>query len=88
MAGGSFAGLGIFAGLFSAAMGWALQRPITRAVAWLMIVTRGLVRIGDRILVGQVKGDVKDITLTHIYMEEIGGTIHSEEKKRQNNNDS
>jgi len=34
---GSLTGIGITAGLLSAALGWALQRPITGVAAWLMV---------------------------------------------------
>ena len=76
----SWTGLGIWAGLFSAALGWALQRPITGVAAWIMVVTRRPFEIGDRILIGDTKGDVSDITLTHVHLNEIGGTIASEEQ--------
>lgn len=76
---GSLTGLGIGIGLFSAALGWALQRPITGIAAWIMIVTKRPFEIGDRILIGETKGDVVDISLTHIHLSEIGGTIASEE---------
>jgi small-conductance mechanosensitive channel len=76
---GSLTGLGIGIGLFSAALGWALQKPITGIAAWIMIVTRRPFEIGDRIIVGNVKGDVTDITLTHIYLGEIGGLVGGEE---------
>jgi len=36
--GGSLTGIGVVAGLLSAALGWALQRPITGMAAWLMVV--------------------------------------------------
>lgn len=75
---GSFTGLGIAAGLFTAALGWALQRPITGVAAWIMVVVKRPFSIGDRIIVGDVKGDVIDITLTHIILEEIGGLVNSE----------
>ncbi len=70
---------GIATGLFSAALGWALQRPITGIAAWIMVVVKKPFRIGDRILINNVKGDVTDITLTHIYLKEVGGTVASEE---------
>lgn len=70
---GSWAGLGLGIGLFSAALGWALQRPITGIAAWIMIITKRPFEIGDRIIIGNVRGDVVDITLTHIYISEIGG---------------
>lgn len=77
--GGDFTGLGVWAGLFSAALGWALQRPITGIAGWIMVITKKPFQIGDRILIGNVKGDVVDIAITHIYLREIGGTIASEE---------
>jgi len=76
---GSLTGIGITAGLLSAALGWALQRPITGVAAWLMVVIKRPFEIGDRVIIGNVKGDVVDITLTHIHIGEIGGTIASEE---------
>lgn len=77
--GGSLTGIGVVAGLLSAALGWALQRPITGMAAWLMVVLKRPFEIGDRVIIGNVKGDVADITLTHIHIKEIGGTIVSEE---------
>jgi small-conductance mechanosensitive channel len=75
---GSFTGLGIAAGLFTAALGWALQRPITGIAAWIMVIVKKPFNIGDRIIIGDVKGDVKDITLTHIVLDEVGGLVDSE----------
>jgi len=77
--GGSLTGIGVVAGLLSAALGWALQRPITGMAAWLMVILKRPFEIGDRVIIGNVKGDVVDITLIHIHIKEIGGTIASEE---------
>lgn len=76
---GSLTGLGLVAGLLSAALGWALQRPISGMAAWLMVVIKRPFEIGDRVIIGDIKGDVSDITLTHVHIREIGGTILSEE---------
>jgi len=76
---GSLASIGLVAGLLSAALGWALQRPISGMAAWLMIVVKRPFEIGDRVIIGNVKGDISDITLTHVHIKEIGGTIPSEE---------
>lgn len=76
---GSWTGLGLTLGLFSAAIGFALQKPISGIAAWVMIVTRRPFEIGDRIIIGNAKGDVKDISLTHITLKEIGGLIQTEE---------
>jgi small-conductance mechanosensitive channel len=75
----SWAGIGIGVGFLSAALGWALQRPITGMAAWIMIITKRPFEIGDRIIIGDTKGDVHDISLTHVHLREIGGTIASEE---------
>lgn len=76
---GSMSGVGIAAGLLTASLGWALQRPITGFAAWIMIVLKRPFEIGDRIIVAGIKGDVIDISLTHVHIGEIGGTINSEE---------
>src|SRR3989344_1203741 len=72
---GSWEGLGIGLGLFTAALGFALQRPIAGIVAWLIIVLRKPFSIGDRINIENVTGDVIDITLTHIHLGEVGGHL-------------
>jgi len=77
--GGDITGLGLWAGLLTAALGWALQRPITGIAGYLMVIIKKPFQIGDRIMIGTVKGDVLDITLTYIYLREIGGTIATEE---------
>ncbi len=77
---GSLVGFGLGLGLFTAALGWALQRPITGIAAWVMIVVKRPFEIGDRIIIGNVKGDVMDISFTHIYLKELGGLIGGEER--------
>ena len=76
---GTSLSLGVAAGLLTAGLGWALQRPITGVAAWIMIITSKPFEIGDRIIVGTVKGDVSNITLTHIHLKEFGGTVGGEE---------
>ncbi len=76
---GSWTGLGLGIGLFSAAIGFALQKPITGIAAWIMMITKRPFQIGDRIIIGKLKGDVTDITLTHVYLHEIGGLAPGEE---------
>jgi small-conductance mechanosensitive channel len=76
---GSLVSIGLFAGLISASFGFSLQRPISGMAAWLMVVVKRPFEIGDRVIIGTVKGDVSDISLSHIHIKEIGGTIPSEE---------
>ena len=76
---GSLKSLGVTVGILTAALGFALQRPITGVAAWLMVITKRPFEIGDRIVIGKIKGDVVDITITHIYLEEVG--VFGEEEK-------
>ena len=75
----SWAGLGLGLGLFTAALGWALQKPITGIAGWILIVVKRPFEIGDRIIIGNVKGDLVDITLTHLFLHEVGGIVGGEE---------
>jgi len=77
---GTWIELGLTAGLLTAAVGWALQKPITGMAAWIMIAIKRPFGIGDRVVIKDIKGDILDITLTHIYLAEIGGTIDGEEQ--------
>ncbi len=76
---GSWGEFSFIAGLLTVALGWALQKPISGVVAWLIIVTRRPFIIGDRVIISNIKGDVSEITLTHIFLDEVGGTIDGEE---------
>jgi small-conductance mechanosensitive channel len=75
--------LGFVAGLLTIAIGMALQKPISGVFAWLIIVTRRPFSIGDRVIVSNITGDVTNITMTHIYLEEVGGTVDGEEKSNR-----
>jgi len=77
---GSLAALGISAAFLGMIMGWSLQAPVTGIAAWLMIALKRPFKIGDRIIIAGVVGDVVDITLTHVVLNQVGGTIGGEEK--------
>ncbi len=76
----SWGELGFIAGLLTVALGWALQKPISGVVAWLILITRRPFHIGDRVIISGIKGDITDISLTHIFLNEVGGTIDGEER--------
>ncbi len=76
---GQWGDVGFIAGLITVALGWALQKPISGVVAWIILVTRRPIHIGDRVIILNIKGDIKNITLTHIILNEVGGTIDGEE---------
>lgn len=80
---GGWSGLGVWLGLFTAALGFALQKPISGIAAWLMVIVQRPFRIGDRVAIGTVRGDVAEIRLSHIYISEIGGIVPGEEKSNR-----
>ena len=76
----SLTALGVSAGFLGAALGWALQSPITGIAAWLMVMIKKPFQPGDRVIIDGIQGDVYDITMTHVYLEEVGGTASGEER--------
>ena len=80
---GNWGDVGFIAGLLTVALGMALQKPIGSIFAWLIIVTQRPFGIGDRVVISNIRGDVVDISLFHIYLEEVGGTIDGEEKSNR-----
>lgn len=79
-ASGSFALMGLTIGFFGTMLGWSLQAPIRGIAAWVMVVLKRPFRIGDRITVANVTGDVIDIQLNHILLNQVGGTVQGEER--------
>ena len=77
---GSFKTLGISAGFLSMVLGWSLQAPVTGIAAWLMLILKRPFKIGDRVIIAGITGDVMDITLTHVILNQVGGTVSSEER--------
>ena len=60
-------------GLAGLALSWALQAPIESFTGWLLNSFRGYYRPGDRILVGEVFGDVHRIDVLTTTVWESGG---------------
>lgn len=77
---GSLKLLGLTAGFFGMMLGWSLQQPVTGIAAWLMIIIKKPFRIGDRVVIAGITGDVTAITLTHVILNQVGGSIGGEEK--------
>jgi len=75
--------VGFIVGLLTVAVGWALREPIACVVAWMIIVTKRPIHIGDRVIISNIKGDISDITLMHIFLDEVGGTIEGEESSNR-----
>ena len=77
---GSIEALGISAAFLGMILGWSLQAPVTGIAAWLMIILKRPFKIGDRVIISGIIGDVVDINLTHVLLNQVGGTIGGEEK--------
>ncbi|CAN5273848.1 hypothetical protein BH20VER2_BH20VER2_12180 [soil metagenome] len=60
-------------GLVGLALSWALQTPIESFTGWLLNSFRGYYRVGDRIAVGDVFGDVYMIDVLTTTVWEAGG---------------
>ena len=80
---GSLAAMGMSAAFISMVLGWSLQRPVTGIAAWIMVMIKRPFEIGDRIIIQGVRGDVLDISPTHILLGEVGGTIGGEESSNR-----
>ena len=77
---GNLATLGISAAFLGMILGWSLQAPVTGIAAWLMIILKRPFKIGDRVIIAGIIGDVVDISLTHVLLNQVGGTVGGEEK--------
>jgi small-conductance mechanosensitive channel len=60
-------------GLISLILGFALQTPISSFIGWVYILTRAPYRVGDRIQIGEARGDVIDVGYLDTTLWEIGG---------------
>ncbi|HEX6133230.1 MAG TPA: mechanosensitive ion channel domain-containing protein [Longimicrobiales bacterium] len=60
-------------GLLGLALSWALQAPIESFAGWLLNSFKGYYRVGDRIAVGEVFGDVYRIDFLTTTVWEAGG---------------
>lgn len=61
-------------GLISLVVGFALQAPITSFIAWLYIIFRVPYQVGDRIQLGEQRGDVVQISYLDTIMMECSGS--------------
>ena len=77
---GSFRVLGLTAGFLGMMLGWSLQQPVTGIAAWLMIVLKKPFKVNDRVVIAGMTGDVTSITLTHVILNQVGGSIAGEER--------
>lgn len=72
-----FGSLATYAGFVTAGIAVALQNPILAVVAYFFLIGRYGVRVGDRVTISGVTGEVLEIGLVRIYMMELGPDGHS-----------
>ena len=73
------ASLGTFLGLASAGLAVALHDTIANVAGFLFIEARKPFRVGDRIELGAVKGDVIDIRLFQFSVVEVGNWVDADQ---------
>jgi len=69
-----FSSLATFAGFITAGIAVGLQAVLLSVAAYFFIIGRYGIRVGDRISVAGVTGDVVDIGLIRLYIMELAGT--------------
>lgn len=70
--------LSLFGGMV---IGWSLQQPLSGLFAWILVNLKRPYHPGDRIQFPKldITGDIKDIGAMYMELNEVGGTIGSEE---------
>jgi hypothetical protein len=69
-----FSSLATFAGFVTAGIAVGLQALLLSVAAYFFVVGRYGIRVGDRISIAGVTGDVVDIGLVRLYLMELAGT--------------
>ena len=71
--------LATFLGLLSAGLAIALKDPVSDLAGWLFIVWRKPFDVGDRIQIGEVRGDIIDIRPFKFTLLEIGNWVAADQ---------
>lgn len=71
--------LATFFGLLSAGVAIALREPLSDIAAWIYLVSRSPFKVGDRIEIGEIKGDVVDTRVFKFTLLEVGHSIFADQ---------
>jgi small-conductance mechanosensitive channel len=71
--------LGTFLGLVSAGIAIALKDPLVNIAAWFFIMIRQPFKVGDRIQIGEIAGDVIDVRIFQFSLIEIGNWVDADQ---------
>jgi small-conductance mechanosensitive channel len=74
-----FRSIGTFLGLVGAALTIALRDPIVNLAGWFFILARQPFKIGDRVQIGDQRGDIIDIRLFQFTINEIGNWVEADQ---------
>jgi len=74
-----FGSISTFLGLLTAGLAIALQDPIVNLAGWLFLVWRRPFNVGDRIQLGDHRGDVIDIRIFQFTIIEIGNWVDADQ---------
>lgn len=72
-------GIGTWLGIASAGLAVALRDPIVNVAGWMMILVRQPFRLGDRIQIGDISGDVVDLGPQTFSLLEIGNWVRDDQ---------
>lgn len=75
----AFNSLGTYLGLLSAGIAISLADLLKNMAGWAYILTRRPFRVGDRVEVKEIKGDVVDIRLFRFSMMEVGNWVDADQ---------
>lgn len=75
----AFDALPTYLGLVSAGLAVALADVLKNIAGWIYIIIKKPVKVGQRIDIKDVRGDVVDIRLFHFTLMEIGNWVHADQ---------
>lgn len=70
--------IGITLGLASAGIAFALQSVIVSIAGWLSIMTTGQIKVGQRVKIGDITGDIIDIGVIKTTLMEVGAWVNGD----------
>jgi small-conductance mechanosensitive channel len=70
----SLGSIGTFAGLLTAGIAVAMQGVIVSIVGYFFLIGKFGIRVGDRVQIGGVTGEVVDVGLVRFHLMELGGS--------------
>jgi small-conductance mechanosensitive channel len=71
--------VGTFLGLLTAGLAIALKDLVSNVAGWAFILMRHPFKVGDRIQIGEHRGDVVDIRLFQFTLLEVGNWVHADQ---------